>query len=114
MHLLESPHTKNASGFSEAFFSLLSPSLNKVRIYTASHIHHTSLSYCAATFVYSLITAHCLIATDRLFYAMPVGSSSGFIRSSSMMPDGRRTEPDGRRTDQDAQFSGKVANKRPK
>ena len=45
---------------------------------------------------------------------MPVGSSSGFIRSSSMMPDGRRTEPDGRRTDQDAQFSGKVANKRPK
>lgn len=58
---------------------LLSPSLNKVRLYTVSQIHHTSLSYCAATFVYSVTTAHFLIATDRLFYAMPVRSVSMLI-----------------------------------
>ncbi|HRK58674.1 MAG TPA: hypothetical protein PLI74_03455, partial [Candidatus Kapabacteria bacterium] len=46
--------------------------------------------------------------------------SSGFIRSSSMMPDGHRTDPDGHRTDPDGhrtdpdgQFSGKVANNPP-
>ena len=75
------------SEFSKAFFLvsfLSSSSLDKVRIYTASQIHHTYLFYCAAAFWVSITTSDFPIATERLFSSISVGSSSITVGLSSI------------------------------